>query len=103
MKKIKSQLDSDKYWVDLIQTIKIKKIPVEYLSELTIVFDNNKVWSVDLHPNLTSEQYRKLEHNIDHILSTYDTSIVNVKHTIDIKKIKKDITSSTKKLLRNTK
>lgn len=100
MKKPKSSFDNDEFWIELIDNIEIRKIPVEYLLEIIIEFDNNKVWSVDLHPNLTPEQYKKLKNNLSHILKAYEDNIVNVTHKIDIKKIKKDIRSKTKTLFK---
>lgn len=100
MKKQKSVFDNDDVWAELISNIEIRKVPVEYLSEIIIEFDNNKVWSVDLHPNLTVEQYQRLEYNLSTIFKLYEGSIINVKHKIDIKKLRKDITSKTKPLFK---
>lgn len=102
MKKRQSSAHDEEFWADIIRDVNIKNVPVQYLSEILVEFNNNKIWTIELHKNLSSEQYEKLEKHLHYMLTEYRENIVKVNYSININKVKKDVTSKTKKLLKKT-
>lgn len=102
MKILRMPYDELDCWPEIFNDIKIKIIPVKYLSEVSILFANNKVWKIELYEHLTVEQQNQFEKQLKQMLKVYSDNIVKINYKINVKKVKKDITSKTKKFFRKT-
>jgi len=87
-------------WPEVFENVKLNVVPVKYLSTITIVFKDKRVWTVNVKEGNKKNGWEIIEHNIDEIVKNYKQHIINIDFKLDTDKIKRDVTKLTNKFLR---
>lgn len=95
--------DVIEHWPEVFGEIQLNVVPLKYLSSIQIKFKDNKVWNVSVGTKDKTDNWDRVEKNIQEIFQTYQDQIDNVDFKLDTEKIKKDIIKSTNKFLKNKK
>lgn len=90
-------------WPEILGDITLNVIPLPYIDSISITFKNKKIWEIDFKKNLKNSHWEKFENELKEILTQYENDIENIDFKLDTIKLKKDITSCTKKFLKNKK
>lgn len=90
-------------WPEVFGEISLKVIPMKYLYSITITFDDDKVWEIDVTKATTEEQLAEAEKSLKEFFNNYESFITNVDFKINSSNIKRDITKITKKFLKKKK
>ena len=74
-------------------------MPVAYLVMLRLEFNNGRIWEIDVQEKLEHEDPRDIADKLLDTFQEYRNDIKKIDFKIDIDKLKKDITDSSKNLL----
>ncbi len=83
------------YWPEVFDHIRLKTVPLEYLSEVTLFFNNGKIWNIEL----LSTDRQKIKETFTDLFRTYKRDIVKVNVKFDAESLKKDVINQTKLFL----
>ena len=86
-------------WPGVLDEIDIKVIPVEYVKNIEVHFDNGTVWLIDVDPEESKDSI-DLEESIESLIEEYEDTINGVNFVLDVEKVKKDITQRTKHFMK---
>jgi len=87
-------------WEHLLSTVEISDVPIEYISEIVVVFENDNTTVFDVTAMLASGAKPKhIEAQIEDFLSDHDHEIDHVNFHINIPVIATEVHAKTKKLL----
>lgn len=90
-------------WPDIFNDIEVTAIPFKYLDSLTISFKDGRAWVFDIAKHIKEDNdLTALEDHLCELIDNYEDSIENIDLKLDVKRVKKDITSKTKSFLKNT-
>jgi hypothetical protein len=78
-------------------------VPLNYVHTIEITFKNSKIWEIDLKKNSKNRSSDSFEEEIKSIIQQYENEFDKIDFRLDTVKIKKDISSKTKKFLKNKK
>jgi len=90
-------------WPEILCDIKMNVVPLNYVHTIEITFKNSKIWEIDLKKNSKNRSSDSFEEEIKSIIQQYENEIDKIDFRLDTVKIKKDISSKTKKFLKNKK
>lgn len=90
-------------WPEIFNDVELNVVPLNYVHTIEIKFKNNKVWEIDFKKNLKVQSWEAFEDEIKTIIKQYEDQIHAIDFKLDTDKIKRDISRSTKKFLRNRK
>lgn len=90
-------------WPEIFNDVKLNVVPLNYVHTIEIKFKNNKVWEIDFKKNLKLQSWDVFEVEIKTIIKQYEDEINSIDFKLDTDKIKRDISRSTKKFLKNRK
>lgn len=90
-------------WPEVFSDIDVHAIPLEYLDSIRIIFENGKVWDIDIakYAKLAGED--DLEGHLKELLNNYEESIQHIDFRLDVAKVKKDVIKKTKSFLKKPK
>lgn len=90
------------HWPEIFGEITLNVVPVVYLHTVQITFKNKKVWEIefDKEKNLSWDD---VEIQLKELVSKYEDDIESIDFKLDTVRIKKDISSHTRKFLKNKK
>jgi hypothetical protein len=71
-------------------------LPVEYLEYVHLEFANGRVWQIDIVSQLKESNSEVVATRLIHTLSEYRDEITKLDFKVDIERLKKDISDSTK-------
>lgn len=83
------------YWPEVFNHVRLKTVPLEYLSEVTLFFNNGKIWNIEL----LSADRQKIKETFADLFRTYKRDIIKVDVKFDAESLKKDIINQTKLFL----
>lgn len=87
-------------WEHLLSTVEISDVPIEYISEIVVVFENDNTTVFDITAMLAaSAKPKHIEAQIEEFLSDHDNEIDHVNFHINIPVIATEVHAKTKKLL----
>lgn len=85
-------------WPEVFEDLYITSLPIKYVETILIEFSNGGLWEIDMTVGVG--QYTHAD--IDKIMNSfyeYKEDISNLEFKIDIKKLKIDVKTQTKKIL----
>jgi hypothetical protein len=90
-------------WPEIFDHVKLNVVPLNYVHSIEITFKNKKIWEIDCKRNLKTQSWEEFEIEIKSVIGSYEDDIQSIDFKLDTDRIKKDISRSTKRFLRNRK
>ena len=93
-------------WPGILDEIEIKYVPVEYISSVEVTFTDGNSWSIEIEKageDTTEDEAQELEDSLESLFEEYEDVIEGVNFILDVEKVKEDITSKTKSLMKRKK
>jgi hypothetical protein len=100
--KSKPEVVPDK-WEDILEDIDLKYLPLEYLKSISITFEDDTVWEINLSESRKTQPEEKIEQSLDDLFSEFEGEIDNVDFQLDLEKIKKYVTRRVSYFLKHNK
>ena len=88
-----------KEWPEVFEDMYMNTMPVAYLKNVRLEFNNGRIWEIDIQEQLTNEPNEVVAEKLIDTFQEYRDDITKVDFTIDIQRLKKDITKQTKNIL----
>ncbi|NBR62247.1 MAG: hypothetical protein EBT86_11565 [Actinobacteria bacterium] len=93
----KSAIDS---WPEVFKEVELNVVPIQYLSNVNVLFKDNKIWNIKIGNQLKDENWQTIEKNINELISNYESSIKSIDFQLDTDKIKIDVIKHTNNFLK---
>jgi len=84
-------------WPEVFEDLYINSLPIDYVDLIKFEFTNGRQWIVNLKENLNND-IKTLESMILESVKDFEDEISNLEFSIDIIKLKKDITDQSKNI-----
>ena len=88
-----------KEWPEVFEDMYMNTMPVAYLKNVRLEFNNGRIWEIDIQEQLTNEPNEVVAEKLIDTFQEYRNDITKVDFTIDIQRLKEDITKQTKNIL----
>lgn len=98
-KYFKSPVDLVKEWPEIFDDMYMNTLPVDYLKSLRLCFENGMIWEFDIQERLVDYSNDFIVERLLEIFNEYKNEITKIDFAIDIDKLKKDISNSSKNIL----
>ena len=86
------------HWPEVFDDVEIDVVPLEYLDSVRVQFADGKIWDIDI--NTQKNKVEDLEKSLDELFEQYQDHIKTVDFRLNTEKVKRDITTRTKKFLK---
>ena len=86
------------HWPEVFDDVEINAVPLEYLDSVRVQFNDGKIWDIDI--NTSKNKVEDLEKSLDDLFEQYQDHIKTVDFRLNTEKVKRDITTRTKKFLK---
>ena len=86
------------HWPEVFDDVEINAVPLEYLDSIRVQFNDGKIWDIDI--NTSKNKVEDLEKSLDDLFEQYQDHIKTVDFRLNTEKVKRDITTRTKKFLK---
>lgn len=90
--------DLIKEWPEVFSDIYINTMPVEYVENIQLEFNNGGVWEIDIQSQLSEYKVDEISDKIMFAFNEYHEEISKISFKLDINKLRHDIETSTKRL-----
>lgn len=87
-----------KEWPEVFEDLYMNTMPVAYLDNIHLEFIDGRVWEIDIKVELTKNNPESIADILLHTLQEYKDEIKKIDFKVDIEKLKKDITGSSKNI-----
>lgn len=98
-KSLKVSDKSKDHWDEILESVSLDFIPIEYISAVVVTFEDGAEWEIEIDKQ--SKDLGNLDELLQDFFDEYDETIVNVDFRIDVELLKKDITKRTKIFLKH--
>jgi len=88
-----------KEWPEVFEDMYMNTMPVAYLKNVRLEFNNGRIWEIDIQEQLSNEPNEVVAEKLIDTFQEYRDDITKVDFTIDIQRLKEDITKQTKNIL----
>ena len=88
-----------KEWPEVFEDMYMNTMPVAYLKNVRLEFNNGRIWEIDIQEQLTNEPNEVVAEKLIDTFQEYRDDITKVDFAIDIQRLKEDITKQTKNIL----
>jgi hypothetical protein len=95
---VSNNTEDDEYWEEILQSVDVDYLPVEYVDWIVVTFKDGNVWEIDI--TKTSKQNEDVGDVLDDFFEEYDETISDVSFKLNLPKIKKDIGKRTRRFLK---
>lgn len=85
-------------WPEVFEDMYMNTMPIAYLQNVRLEFNNGRIWEIDIQEQITESAKELIAEKLLDTFSEYRNDIIKVDFSIDIQKLKKDITSQTRKI-----
>ena len=85
-----------KEWPEVFEDLYMNTMPIAYLIIVHIEFTNGRVWEIDVRDQLSKETPDSIADKLLDTLKENTAEIKKIDFKVDIEKLKKDISDSTK-------
>ncbi len=92
--------DRDQEWEDILDEIELTYLPIEYLKNIIVTFDDGTTWNIDVSASKKEQTAEDIEDSLDELFSEYDDSIETVDFRLDLEKVKRDLSKRVNKFLK---
>ena len=86
-------------WPEVFEDMYMSTMPLMYLNYIRIVFDDGRIWEIDVKAQLTDAEPNMIADKILDIFDEYSTEIKDINFDVDTNQLKKDIIDKTKGML----
>lgn len=90
-------------WPEVFSDVDVKAIPLEYLHSMRIIFEDGKVWDIDIANQAHISEFADLESHLSELLKNYEEEIEHIDFRLDVSRVKKDIIKKTRSFLKKPK
>jgi hypothetical protein len=90
-------------WPEILEDIDLSAIPVNYLHSIVVTFNDGDSWEVVLRKQDRENETDWFSETMTELFRNYREKIQHVDFRLDVEKLRKDITKSTKKFLKGKK
>jgi len=77
----------------------MSSMPIKYIHGVEILFDNGRVWGIDLNERLEFDSEDEIIEKLMGALKDYHEEIQTINFQVDVARLKEDVINSTKGLL----
>jgi hypothetical protein len=88
-----------KEWPEVFEDLYMNTMPVAYLEMIHLEFSNGRVWEIDIQTQLKESDPDSIADKLIETLTEYKEEITKIDFKVDIERLKKDISDSTKTIL----
>ena len=88
-----------KEWPEVFEDMYMNTMPVAYLNNIKLEFNNGRIWELDIQEQLVNEPNEVVAEKLLDTFQEYRDDITKVDFAIDIQRLKEDITKQTKNIL----
>jgi hypothetical protein len=92
--------DLIKQWPEVFEDLYMSTIPVHYLEKLRLEFVNGRVWEIDIEEISSQDNVHLIAENVIDTFYEYQDEIIKIDFSINVGKLKQDISKSVFKILR---
>ena len=83
-------------WTDIFKDIDLKVVPIEYLHSIRVVFQDGKIWDIDIQNSKNEDGDEiNVQSELENIFKQYENDISNVDFRLDTERVKRDIKKRT--------
>lgn len=90
-------------WPEIFNEIEMNVVPLNYVHLIEILFKNEKVWKINFRNISKNQSWDAIEQELKSIVKDYEEEIQSIDFRLDTDKIKREVSRSTKKFLKNKK
>ena len=87
-----------KEWPEVFEDLYMNTMPVSYIDFINLEFENGRIWQIDIKQQLAEDEPDSVAERLMLTLTEYKDTIKKIDFKIDIERLKKDITDSTKNI-----
>lgn len=91
-------IESNEYWEEILESVDMDFLPIEYVSFVIVKFSDGRVWEIDLAKQ--SKESEDVEETLERFFEEFEDTIENVDFRLNIDKLKKDIGRRTRRFLK---
>jgi hypothetical protein len=95
--------DRDQEWEDILEEIELTYLPIEYLKNIIVTFEDGTVWDIDVAGSQREQPIEDIEDSLDQLFSDYDDTIESVDFRLDIDRVKRDLSKRVSRFLKKKK
>jgi hypothetical protein len=88
-----------KEWPEVFEDLYMNTMPVAYLETVHLEFANGRVWQIDIKEQLKDVDPDEIANRLLETLQEYKNEIKKLDFKVDIERLKRDISDSTKTIL----
>ena len=88
-----------KEWPEVFEDMYMNTMPVAYLNNIKLEFNNGRIWELRVPDMLTRSEPDEVADKLVELFQEYHEEIKKIDFEIDIEKLKKDVASGTKRIL----
>lgn len=88
-----------KEWPEVFEDLYMNTMPVAYLDLVHLEFVNGRVWQIDIKEQVKDVDLEIVAQKLIDTLQEYKDEIKKIDFKIDVEKLKKDISDSTRDIL----
>ena len=89
---------NDDYWDEILQSIDMDYIPLEYMSSVVVTFRDGKEWEIEVKkPRYNDLDVEKV---LDDFFLEYEDKIDTVDFRLDLKSLQNDVAKRTHRFLK---
>jgi hypothetical protein len=92
--------DEDKEWEDILEEIELTYLPIEYLKNILVTFEDGTVWDINVTSSQRNQSFEDIETSLDQLFEEYDDTIESVDFRLNLEKVKRDLTKKVNKFLK---
>ncbi len=85
-----------KEWPEVFEDLYMNTMPVAYLDVIRLEFKNGRIWEINIKEQLSESHSQLIADKLVDTFQEYQEEISKIDFKIDIEKLKKDISTSTK-------
>lgn len=84
-------------WPEVFENLYMSSMPLAYLNTIKLQFKDGRIWEIDVAAVSNLEEATESSNQLLGIIEEYQNEIVKIDFTINIEKLKRDVTDETKK------
>lgn len=100
-KKFKPPHNIIKQWPEVFEEIYMNAMPIAYIHGVELEFFDGRVWQIDIHEQLPFKHEDEVVNKLMGALREMSSEVKTINFSIDIDKLKKDITDHTKNIMKD--
>lgn len=93
--------DKDKEWEKILDEVSLSYLPVEYLKNIIVTFDDGNVWDINISDSRKAQSTDDIEDALEELFEEYDDKIESIDFRLDVERVKKDLSKKVNRLLKN--